>query len=232
MVYLKFTRKVCRSDLLWITLPAHKLGISVNPNNLIRLSRKPNSLNHGNPRLIRVLLRSTEELETVLLSAHLLRDGENKIRIYPDVPWYERRDRLALTTPEAKTARSLSTLYVHGIPEILDDDERGCQTHDLNEWRYVLDLLALQDTVSTSLARVPSSQNYKGTGPKLLRVTLLSEQMAASVIKAWKDGRRVLPPEVRIYASKTKSSNEQTGSNESKIPRAKATITAVTQRKI
>ena len=208
----------------WSTL-CHRLGISATPTNLIRLSRKPNSPNHSNPRLIRVVLSSTQDVETVLLNTHLLRDGENKIRIYPDIPWYERRDRRELINPEARTTRTLSTLYVHGIPEIPNDDKRECQSHDINEWRYVLSLLSLENTVSTSIVRVPSSANYKGAGPKLLRVTLLSEQMAASVLLAWKDGRRMLPPELRVYASKTRTLAEQIGPKETQNAQSSKTIT-------
>lgn len=154
---------------------------------------------------MRVTLSTSEDVETVLLTAHRLRDGDNKIRIYPDIPWNERREQHKLTPPEAKSSRNRLTVYVHGVPETTDTDEKEQNSHDIAEWRYVLDLLGLHNMVCTSVARTPTSPNYKGTGPKLLRVTMLSEAMATAVLTAWKENRKLLPTELLIRPSKNNS---------------------------
>ena len=52
--------------------------------------------------------------------------------------------------------------------------------------------------MTTSLARLRPSPNYKGTGPRILKVTLLSEDMVEALMSRWSLQKRQMPPEVKL----------------------------------
>ena len=76
----------------WLHLCSRMSLRAIRPVSLIRLSRKPNSLHQDKPRLLKVSVQNEKELEDILLSAYLLRDGEkNSSRVFVGIPWSKRK---------------------------------------------------------------------------------------------------------------------------------------------
>ena len=174
------------------------MGVSVEPVSLTRLSRPPSSGHAGEPRLLRIQLKSLVDVEDVLLSAHILRSASLKTRIFPDIPWSQRQEKKE--NPEkAKKASEKKTVLIHGIPESQATDEKGKRAHDCQEWKFIQELIGTKDIVTTSVSRLPHSPNYKGTGPRILRVSMLQEEMVTSMLETWYVKRRLAPPELRIH---------------------------------
>lgn len=173
------------------------LEVNIHPVQLTRLSRPPKSPHAGEPRLLRVLLKNESDVETVLLAAFKLRLAKSVIRIYPDIPW---RDRQLRKEDHKKDTRidDFRAVFVHGVPELNDTDELKNKQHDCSEWRYIKELLGTDNIITTRLSRLPHSTNYKGTGPRILKVCLNSEQMVSSLLSSWYQHRRNAPPDLRI----------------------------------
>ena len=45
---------------------------------------------------------------------------------------------------------------------------------------------------------MPYSPNYQGTGPRILKVSLLKESMVDALLETWKLRKRVLPPALKL----------------------------------
>ncbi|CAH8433925.1 unnamed protein product, partial [Dicrocoelium dendriticum] len=65
-------------------------------------------------------------------------------------------------------------------------------------WRYITELYGMQNVVAFDVSRLASSPNYQGSGPKILKVTLATPEMASMAINVWYHSRRLGPPEVRL----------------------------------
>ena len=210
---LKHWTDVCRN-----------MNLTIVPKSLTRLPRPPSSPHSGEPRLLRVTLQSQNDIEEVLLSAHLLKESGSNVRIFPDIPWHERRKRQ--TDPQsAKTEEMKKAIFIHGIPESTEINPFRKLEHDRREWQFVQELLGAEGCVTTSLIRLRPSPNYKGTGPRILKATLLSEDMVETLISSWSIRKRLMPPELRLRAalspnpsSKPASLKLQTDGNEDAQP--------------
>ena len=173
------------------------LELDVHPVQLTRLSRPPRSPHAGEPRLLRVLMKNESDVETVLLSAFKLRLAKSVIRIYPDIPWRERKHR----KDEAKVVTmddDLRSVFVHGVPELKDADELKNKQHDCTEWKYIKELLGVDNIITTKIFRLPHSTKYKGNGPRILKVSFSSDQMVTSLLSSWYQHRNIAPPDLRI----------------------------------
>ena len=172
------------------------LELDVHPVQLTRLSRPPTSPHAGEPRLLRVLMKNESDVETVLLSAFKLRLAKSIIRIYPDIPWKERKilkDGAKFVTMDV----DLRSVFVHGVPELKDADELKNKQHDCTEWKYIKELLGVDNIITTKIFRLPHSTNYKGNGPRILKVTLSSDQIVTSLLSSWYQHRNIAPPDLR-----------------------------------
>lgn len=149
-----------------------------------------------------------DDVEEVLLSAHNLRTLSPKIRIFPDVPWSERQQKKdnPLT---AKIVKDKKTVLIHGIPESQENDTIKRRAHDCREWKFIQELIGTKDVITTGLTRLPYSPNYKGTGPRILKVSVLQESMVTSLLETWYAKRRLAPPEVRLRPAETKLNTEK-----------------------
>ena len=184
-------------DLQNWQLICQTLGIDVKPVGLTRLFRHRSSPHSGEPRLLRVTLKNMEDVETVLLSSHLLRKASLPIRVFPDIPW-DQRQKTARDPMAAKISRNKTTVLIHGVPESPADNEWSKQEHDCQEWRFIQQLLGTENILTTGICRLPHSNNYKGTGPRVLKVTLLNASMVDTLLTTWNSHKRLLPPELKI----------------------------------
>lgn len=175
------------------------LGIRTDPTMLKRIARHPNSVHYGEPRLLRVTLNSADETETVLLSANRLSKTSSEVRILPDVPWKERSKDGSIQEGNKKH-HDKRVVIVHGVPEHQAPCSDEAQAHDRDQWRYIREALSLENLVATSLTRIPMSPNYKGSGPRLLKLVLQSETAAQSMLENWAKFRDRLPTEIRLKA--------------------------------
>lgn len=180
----------------WQTI-CEVMGLNIQPASLTRLSRPRSSPHAGEPRLLRVTLKNMKDVEAVLLSSHLLRKESIEARIFPDIPWSERQK----SKKDPKTARinrSKRTLMIHGIPESSDDNEWSKRENDRREWNFVQELLGMKDILTTGLTRIPHSPKYQGSGPRILKVSLLNEIMVDTLVESWNFNKRILPPELKL----------------------------------
>lgn len=162
---------------------------------------------------MRVTLKSLRDVENVLLSAHLLRASSSKIRIFPDIPWTERQGAKK-NKENWKQANDKKSIFVHGIPELNDTDMSKNATHDCQQWSFVQQALNIEDTLTVAVKRLPTSPLYKGTGPRIMKVTFQTEEMVTTVLESWYHNRRNAPSEIRLRSVGDK-------------PRQKLTLNAV-----
>ena len=181
-----------------------KMNISVEPACLTRLTRHPSSEHANLPRLLRVTLKNMEDVESVLLSAYKLRSASVACRIFPDIPWSQRQQKKEKPS-EARITDQKRAVFVHGIPESPNNDESEKRAHDCREWKFIQELIGTKGIITTGMYRIPYSPNYKGSGPRILKVLLLNEVMVTTLLETWYAKRSVAPPELRIRPTEIRS---------------------------
>ncbi|CAH8565474.1 unnamed protein product [Dicrocoelium dendriticum] len=186
-----------QDDLNQWNLICDRIGARVKPTNITRVTRHPNSAHYGEPRILRITLASTDDVEAVLLSAYHLRGERSKIRIFPDVPWSERQ-REKNNLDDRNTASWRKTTLVHDVPELLTARDEEAHAHDLEEWRYIRETLSAGDVILQSISRLPVSPHYKSNGPSILKLVVQSQQMAAKLMRNWHKMHNALPSELRF----------------------------------
>lgn len=184
------------------------INVQIKPASMTRLIRHPNSVHYGEPRLLQVTLHSGNDAEAVLLSATLLRTTSCTVRIFPDVPWTERQKRKH-KPEDFRKQKDVQSILVHGVPELLSSNEPEARAHDWDEWRFIREVLSLDNVIAISTSRLPSSPNYKGRGPRVLKVILQSKLMAVRTLEMWHRMRRYLPSEIRIKSMITQPRTEK-----------------------
>ena len=158
----------------------------------------PESPHKDKPRIMKVSLSSEMELENILLSAYLLRDGKDTTsRIFPDIPWSERSERSSKIASGVHSPRSLILL---GVPD--NTTEPTGQTdnaHDAQQWCYIRETLGINDVAVIDTYRIPKSTNYAGSGPRPLKLTFLTKNMSEVVRTRWSTHQSLLPRELKLY---------------------------------
>ncbi|CAH8559136.1 unnamed protein product [Dicrocoelium dendriticum] len=192
------------------------IGMQPKQASLCRIIRHLNSLHYGEQRLLQVTLQSGNEAETVLLSAHRLRDSSCGVRIFPDISWSERRQRKQNPGEHRKQTDERS-IFVHGVPETQAPEESQVKAHDLEEWRYFREAPSLHDVIASSTSRLPISPNYKGSGPRVLKVLLYSKQTVETVLGNWHKFRTKLPSEIRLKAVGTRPPMDKGTRNQQEV---------------
>lgn len=183
----------------WRSL-SYLLGVTVEPAKVARITRHPNSKHYGEPRLLRVVLNSITEVESVMLSVGRLRDGQCTIRIFPEATWSDRyRGNRSYEEHQRETLGR--TILLHGVPAVDSCIEQEHEIHDKEQWFYIRETLSLNDVLAVSVSRLRRSPNYKGNGPRVLKVVLQSQQMADRLLKTWNNLRDRLPSELRLKAA-------------------------------
>lgn len=185
-----------------------KIGVNITPVALTRLTRNKDSPHAAEPRLLRVKLNNMLDVETILLASHVLK-GDTKARIYPDIPWSERH-KLRTTEPkELNSEKNQRSIFIHGVPELEDDDKLANYLHDCGEWSYIQQLLKLDTIMATDVYRLPRSVNYRGSEPRILKVTLFTRGMVTATLEKWYLNKQ-LAPELRIRPSLTTGAQRPT----------------------
>lgn len=196
----------------WLKLCSRMSLNDIKPVTLTRLSRKPNSPHQNSPRLLKVVVRSEKELENILLSTYLLRgDKDDSSRVFADVPWSERSKASIQTKQDHRTKKEERSLVILNVPESAPDlDAQGGARHDLQQWKYLSDIIEAKNEAVIDLFRIPKSPKYKGDGPRPLKITLLTAKMAETVFHNWTYFRHKLPRELRIKRSNSKPQPDTT----------------------
>ena len=174
-----------------------QMGINVHPVGIVRLFRHPSSPHAGEPRLTRITFAHEKDLEKVILSSYLLDKNSCKSRIFLDRPWTERA-KYRTNPTDARESENKRVVLIHGVPQLSNPDEALCQQNDCKEWDFIRELINCSQVLTVRISRLPSSPNYHGNGPRIMKVTLGTEEMANAVLEAWKNNRKRGPPELRI----------------------------------
>ena len=190
---------------------------SILPSAAIRLKRHPRSPHQDEPRLLKVTLRSEQDLEDVLLHSHLLRnDPASVIRVHADIPWWERKS--ASSSRAQVAARSLIVL---GVPEDTEHTIPHRQTdHDRKQWKFICDIVDGRGTVVTDTFRIPKSVRYKGEGPRPLKLTFLTSSMTDFIRSQWTKHKHKIPGDVRLSVRTSNTTNPTGILPTSQIPTA------------
>ena len=172
---------------------------TIHPVSLIRLNRSIKSPHKDQPRLLKVTVNNEKELEDILLSAYLLRDGRSESRrIYPDVPLPER----LMSSKNTDGNRLDRSLVLLGVPEASSTDMRNVDPYqDAEQWRYISNLLGTNDVTVMDTFRIPLSPKYEGSGPRPLKLTFLNSSMKEKVQAMWRERRHTIPREVRLSST-------------------------------
>ena len=204
----------CESDSLearetgnldqWNTL-CNQLGVQSSPPvGLVRLGRA----SHTRP--LRVDLANAAEAEEVMLASSVLVATQQETRISPDLPWGLRQVRKLAreTDPEAHRKRAV---IIHGVPEVHDPDPSACNKHDRGQWNYLRTKLGLtaEDVQACSIARLPRPSHLSGIrAPRLLRVMLVTDEMASTLLTSWDLERNRFPQDLRIHPDRPRQQRQ------------------------
>ncbi|KAF8568446.1 hypothetical protein P879_08099 [Paragonimus westermani] len=80
---------------------------------------------------------------------------------------------------------------------------RKPKPNECSQWRFLREVIELKTTLTTNIPRLPKRSNY--SGPRILKVSFLTQQMATSALEAFYDHRRFVPPEIRMRPYKESS---------------------------
>ena len=184
----------------WLQLCSRMCLRAITPISLIRLSRKRDSPNFDKPRLLKVVVQNEKDLEDILLSSYLIReDKTTNSRIFADVPWSERKTSSLTEAGHHKDKGDGRSLLILNVPESVSSHDANCSAkHDYQQWKYFSDTVLATDPAVIDIFRIPKSTKYEGSGPRPLKLTLLTSGMAETVYDNWKRFRAKLPKEIRI----------------------------------
>ena len=178
------------------------MALQVTPESIVRMTRHPSTPHTDQPRLLKVTLRSEKDLEDVLLSSYVLVNA-CKSRIYQNRTWSERQ-QLKTEPKVVRADDNKRAVFIHGVPETKHQSEMENMKNDLEEWKFIQELLGFPEILTVGLIRLPSSANYRGTGPKILKVSLATSEMVTKVLQTWSKKCKHLPSELRIRPFKPK----------------------------
>lgn len=194
----------------WFNLCSQMNLKAIKPVSLTRLSRKPDSLQQNKPRLLKVVVAEEKELEDIILSAYLLRDGQHgSSRVFVDVPWSERAKSPLKGGHCPVDIDDGRCLLILNVPEAASDIDRQSRTvHDHKQWNYLSNIIQADKVAVVDMFRIPKSPKYEGDGPRPLKLTLLTAGMAKAVYNNWCSFRKKLPREIRITRQASKRRSE------------------------
>ena len=199
----------------WIKLCENIHLSPITPTSTTRLTRHPSSPHTDKPRLLRVTFKSEADLENVLLHSHfLLEFPESTCRIFPDIPWWERK-----WVPNGRDQAASRKLVLLGVPEMEGTPsvhERS--KHDHKQWRFLADAIDDQEAVVVGTFRLPRSPNYKGEGPNPLQLTFLTTNMADTIKTKWNSRRHNLPNGLILIPPRSKQRNQMDHRSFTQLP--------------
>ncbi|KAF8571510.1 hypothetical protein P879_05158 [Paragonimus westermani] len=135
-------------------------------------------------------------VEEVLLAVHQLRLKQSPIRVFADIPWTERIRRREEKSTHQKL-RDVNAVFIHGVPKCTVMDTVEAKTHECSQWRFLQEVIELKTTLTTNITRLPKRSNYPG--PRIVKVSFLTQQMATAALEAFCDHRRFVQIRMRPY---------------------------------
>ncbi|VDO94878.1 unnamed protein product [Schistosoma margrebowiei] len=165
----------------------------IEPLTVTRLTRGKESKNQNHPRLLRLTIKNSTDVEDVLLASHLLKSDGN-VRILPDIPYSERN--LIRNIPKESRQKFFrrGNIIVQGVPENTDPNQANS---DIREWKFIKQSLRLKNILTQHVTRLAKKDG--DSRPRLMRITVLSSHMAASTLEAFRANRRRLPAGIHMH---------------------------------
>ena len=161
------------------------------------------------PRPVRIQLERSEDIEQIITTANAVRLPTDPVRILPDLPWAERKKRQLAREADPQLDQSrLRSIIIRGMPEANLTETLYRHLHDLEQWTYVKAKLGLSsdDVRATTITRLPRPPHLSWLpSPRLMRVTLATDQMADTTLDKWECSHHVLPTDIRIHRDRPRS---------------------------
>ena len=181
--------------------------LQVNSQGLRRITRLSSPLSDL-PRPVRITLDSADDVERIIVMSVLYKERLGGVKVLPDLPWAERQARriARLADPSANLSRPRSVV-LHGVPELAEGDARCKLAHDFNQWQYIKSKVAsTADIGACAVSRLPRPAHLSWLpSPRLLRVTLPTEQMAQELVDLWEASPQCRPQGIRLHHDRPRS---------------------------
>ena len=164
--------------------------------NIHRLSTKT----PGSNRPLKVELENIKALERVLLSIPLLDKTKwGNVFIKRDIPWTE-REKIRKQKESDGKVHPRNSVIARGIPESPHQSHTTSLAHDAAQWEFLKHTLTDGQVLATSVVRLPRPNHLSALQqPRLLRITLATEEMANNILELFEQKRRLLDPEIKIH---------------------------------
>ena len=155
----------------------------------------------GSFRPMRVEVSDPKLAEQILLTSELLRGSEfDGIKIRADLIKTEREAR-RITRHD-----HLAQIMIRGVPEI---ENSSSPAGDYQQWSYISRLLQRPHLFAHELVCLPGPTHLAQIQkPKLMRITLVSPDVASDILGFWKDVKPSLPPGVTIHSCRTRKQRQ------------------------
>ena len=182
---------------LWTSI-SRLLNVTSEVTQIRRLSRMSQS---GSLRPMRVEVSDSKLAEQILLTSGLLRGSEfDGIKIKADLTKIE-RDAIKVTRHDHS-----AQIVIRGIPET---ENSSSPTGDYQQWSYISRLLQRPQLFARELVRLPRPTHLAQIQePRLMRITLVSPDVASDILGCWKDVKPSLPPGITIHGCRTRKQRQ------------------------
>ena len=174
--------------------------------NIYRLNNKI----PGTNRPLKIELEDDKTLEKVLLSIPLLDKMKwGNIKIKRDIPWTE-RETIRTHKLSQNLPRQKNSVIARGIPEGSYQSNATNLAHDMAQWEFIKHTLTEGQVIATSVVRLPRPSHLASLQqPKLLRITLATEEMANIILQSFEHKRRLLDPNIKIHLCRPRDQRTQ-----------------------
>lgn len=166
-----------------------------------RLARTKNSTHINEPRLVRVILARPEDTSKVLLGSQEI---VSNVKILPDITWAERNRRREVQLTDYRENVRKRSVILHNVPESSDNEESNA--HDKEQWHFLAENMHLTNVVAQGIHRIP--RKNVSTAPRLLKVTFVTDEMAAKTIEAFRVHRKTLPGGLVLHPDRSKEERD------------------------
>ena len=161
------------------------------------------------PRSLRVELTDPSAAELLVLSSadHKTNDT-NEVQICLELPWKERQARKLSWKDNANSGDQSRSLIIHGIPEPNNQFPRSHIQQEWDQWNYIRNRLglSLEQVTACKLHRIPRPIHLSSIkAPRLLRITLATNNMRHTTLTAWESLRNLFPSEIRLHPDQPRS---------------------------
>ena len=121
-------------------------------------------------------------------------------RLKPTSPKIE-RDAIKVTRHDHS-----AQIVIRGIPET---ENSSSPTGDYQQWSYISRLLQRPQLFARELVRLPRPTHLAQIQePKLMRITLVSPDVASDLLGYWKDVKPTFPPGITIHGCRTRKQRQ------------------------